>query len=257
MFNTSDLFNPSTSSNSSGSGFFTSLIHNVTSEIQNATASVESDIEADLNSVLRSIAKDLGLHDFYSVHVLDYCEGFYSPNGTNNKNITHCSNTTSFFTFNATQTLQKELNASHIDITLTDLHWPSAIQDGIDALRLGLNVMFVLYCIGIATTGLALLGSAAGIFLHGRLSTFINIFLSLLAFLALTIASAIVTTAAVKATNIINDHGQAINVNAQRGDSFIALTWTATAFMFLAGVAWVAECCVGRRKQKKIPKQYF
>lgn len=117
--------------------------------------------------------------------------------------------------------------------------------------------MFLLYCIGIATAGLALLGSAAGIFVHGRLGTFINIFLSWLAFLALAIASAIVTAAATKATNIINKHGKAINVNAQRGDSFIAMTWTATAFMLLAGGAWVAECCVGRRKQMKIPKQYF
>lgn len=36
--------------------------------------SVESSIKGDINSLAADIAKDLHIHDFYSAHILDYCE---------------------------------------------------------------------------------------------------------------------------------------------------------------------------------------
>ena len=236
----------------------TAEIHNATDKaIDKVEDELEDELEEDVNNVLRSLAKDLGIRDFYSVHVMDYCEGYFQPNGTANRNVTQCSNSTGMFSFNATQALQKELNHTKLNITLEDLHWPSAIDDGIKNLKLAFNATFVFYCIGIIFTGLAFLGSIAGVFLLGRLSAFFNLGLAWSAFFFLMLASAVVTSAATKATNLINKHGLPINVNAARGDKFISLTWAAVALMIVAGVAWLVDFFIGRRMQKKMPKQFI
>ncbi len=67
-------------------------------------------------------------------------------------------------------------------VNLTDLKWPSAIQDGINGIKLASNVMFILYCIGIAAAGIALLGAFVGIFAAGRFGAMVN---SMLAFVSL------------------------------------------------------------------------
>lgn len=36
--------------------------------------SIESSIKGDLNNLAADIAKDLHIHDFYSMHIMDYCE---------------------------------------------------------------------------------------------------------------------------------------------------------------------------------------
>lgn len=41
------------------------------------------------------------------------------------------------------------------------------------------KVMFILYCIGIAATGLALIGAFFGVFTMGRLSAAVNLMLTL------------------------------------------------------------------------------
>ncbi len=36
--------------------------------------SIENDVHKGINSVIADLAKDLNIHDFYSAHILDYCE---------------------------------------------------------------------------------------------------------------------------------------------------------------------------------------
>lgn len=234
---------------------FTNFFNGIGDDIHNATENAKEDIEEALNNAIQSFAKSLGLRDFYSVHVLDHCEGYFHPNGTSSRNVTYCSNSTSFSHFNARQTLQTQLNQSGIDVNLTDLHWPDKIDDALGDLEVAFDVMFVLYCIGIIGVGLALFGSILGMFFHGRKSSLGNIFLTQCAFFALLIASAIITVGATKATNAINKYGIAINVNAARGNRLIAMTWAADVLVFLASVAWLVEFMIGRRKEKMMPKQ--
>jgi hypothetical protein len=111
---------------------------------------------------------------------------------------------------------------------------------------------FIIYCIGIAACGLAILTALIAFFLHGsRLISFGNWGLSFLAFLALAVASIIVTISGTKALDIFNKYGNEIGVYAYRGGKFLALTWSATGIMLIASVLWVAEMCVGRRQQRR------
>lgn len=79
------------------------------------------------------------------------------------------------FHFNPTSTIQSELGKSGFNVTLADIDYPSDIQHGINDLNTALDAVFVLYCIGIAASGLAILGAAAAFFLWGpRILSFAN-----------------------------------------------------------------------------------
>jgi hypothetical protein len=243
-----NVFN-TTSSTSSDSNIFESIWDNVTNSI-----------ESSLNTDINSFAKSLGLHDFYSAHLLDYCEGYYTPsslpNATLSKsdigmNVTNCSNRTSFFHFDPSTALQRELNKTGTGVTLEELHWPSAVEKGIHTLRIAQKAAFLLYCIAAGLIILAIIFSLFSFFVHGRLSAFIDILLWSLAFFASVLASGITTAVAVKAAKVVNEHGKAIGVQANRGGRFMALTWVASGLCALNVFVWVFECLRGRRRANR------
>jgi len=79
------------------------------------------------------------------------------------------------FHFNPTATIQNELASGGLNVTLSDINYPSDIQHGINDLNKALDATFVLYCIGIAGSGIAILGALLAFFLYGsRLLSFGN-----------------------------------------------------------------------------------
>ena len=262
IFNQSDNI-PSAPTNGANNTGILGWLTNVTNIIQNATSSIETtlenDIESALNNTFESFARDLGLHDFYSFHVQDYCEGYYAPQGSSTRNVTHCGNNNGLKPFNLTQKLEQELTSkTGLNITLEEINWPQSITDGFAAIRKGLIAVYVLYDITIAFTAAALAVSLVGLFSHNRGLTVVNNVMIWFAAVISLIVSALVTTAITKGTNAINDNDEAraINVTASRGDKFLGLTWPATILLWIAGLVWVYECVVDRRHVKKIPKEY-
>ena len=155
LFNTSD-----------GGHFFTNLVNDVEKKLDKLVDDAESDI-----------AGFFDLHDFYSAHIMNYCEGYYRPNATAHhasQNITRCSNQTTFFHFDPTTAIQNELRPG---VNLTDIKWPHEIEDAAHAISVAAKVMFVFYLIGIIFSGLAVLGATLGLFSSGRVSAFFNFIL--------------------------------------------------------------------------------
>lgn len=237
-----NVFNTTASTDSGLSGF-----------LQNLTNIIESDLDSDLNSE----AKKLGVHDWYSAHILDYCEGFYTPTPVPNatvskseihKNITHCSNRTSFFHFDPTTILQAELNKSDIKgLNLSSLDWPSGVTHAVNTVRIAQKAAFVLYCLAVALLFATAVCSLLGIFFTGRLAAFGCLVMSSLAFWSILIASALTTTVAVKVADVVNDKGKVAGVAASKGDKFLALTWVAVGLAFVDALVWTVECVFGRR----------
>ncbi|KAL8833867.1 MAG: hypothetical protein Q9170_004044 [Blastenia crenularia] len=214
--------------------------------------SIENSINGEVNDLIADVARKLNIHDFYSAHLLDYCEGFYTPGPIANatvdphKNVTRCSNHTAMFHFDPTSVIQKELKPG---VNLTDLQWPSAIKDAVHAVKIASRAMFVLYCIGVALTGLALIGAFFGVLSGGRIAALGNNALSLLAMMALGIASAIATVIMSKVVNEVNKHGTDVGVTASKGKTFLGMTWAAAILMFVAAMAWIFEFVTFRRQQ--------
>jgi len=108
---------------------------------------------------------------------MNYCEGYYEPNATihgTSENVTHCSPLTAFFHFDLTAVVEQELRPG---VNLSDIHWPQEIEDTARDIEVAAKVTFVVYVIGIAFAGLAVLGAIFGVF--GRISAFLNFGLDL------------------------------------------------------------------------------
>lgn len=221
---------------------------------------VPDSIKDHVDSAASAASDKLGIEDFYQAHLMDYCYGQYTPSELPNatvaasdisKNITGCSNQTAMFHFDPKKIIEDALAKSGTGVTLEDLNWPDDIDKGIDALRIISVAAFVLYCIAIALIFVSLGAAVVALFLSGRLSACLNWMVGILAFLAIGLASALVTAVIVKGGNIVNEKGNPVGVEAQRGNKFLALTWAATGLMFVTLVIWCVEICVGGRNKRR------
>ena len=228
--------------------------------LTNLLNSIENTGSSIINDAIGEATQALGIEDFYSAHMLNYCEGQYTPIEAANatvkqsdihKNVTECSKNKAMYKFDPTAIVQDALNKTGVDVTLDDIDWPSDIDTGIKTLNALMAAMFVLYCIAIGLIFVSLFAAAAAMLLSGRLSACVNFLVAVLAFLAIGLASALVTAVIVKASHIINDKGNAIGLQANWGGKFLALTWAATALMLIVVLTWVVEFCVGRRSKKQ------
>lgn len=233
---------------------------NTSNPLRNLWNDFRNNVNEEVNERIGDTAERLGIDDFYSLHILDFCFGNYTPSPLPNatlkasdisKEVEGCSNRTAMFTWDPVATLEEKLNATGLDITLEDLNFPSDIQRGIDALQILQKTTFILYCIGIALIFVSLIASIPAIFSNGRGSACVNFCLALLAFLAVGLASALVTAVIVKGSNVINEYTEDVGIEAHRGSKFLALTWSATALMFIAVITWVVDVCVGGRRGKR------
>lgn len=200
-------------------------------------------LEEAENDIHQDLAKALGIRDFYSAHILDFCEGYYIPGPIHNatvkhihKNVTHCTNQTHF---DPTSRIAAQLsNATDGHINLTELHFPQEITEALNALHDAQTVVKVFYCIAIFFIALTFLTACIGVFFGHKIYAFCNTLLAFTTFITILIPSAIVTWIADHATHFINKHGHSIGVSANKGHKFLALTWTASSLVVLAMVAW-------------------
>lgn len=154
MFNTTD----------GDGGFFDNLVNDIQEGINDL-----------LNDVTSDIADALNLPDFYRVHVMEYCQGAYTPNATVDDpgtNTTKCSNQTTFFHFEPSKIVEDALPSG---ITLEDIHWPDEITNTERTIKVATNAMFVCYIIGIAFAGVGILTAIWAILSGGRLSGLVNL----------------------------------------------------------------------------------
>jgi hypothetical protein len=151
-------------------------------DVFNTTSEADDNFLDDLFNTAQEAANDLigdaaeaitdrlNISDFYSVHIMNYCQGEFEPNGTApgaSKNTTECSKRNALFHFDPAEIIQEHLPG---DITLEDLNWPDEIDDAINAVRAASIAMFVFWCVGIGFAGLNIFASLFTLFTAGRLS---------------------------------------------------------------------------------------
>ncbi|KAL2012644.1 hypothetical protein VTN00DRAFT_169 [Thermoascus crustaceus] len=200
------------------------------------------EFDTSVEVAISNIASD-GIRDFYSVHVMAYCEGYFEPsaaislqNPIPKRNVTGCSNRTALFNFHPSEALSRDLKPG---ANLSDLNWPNAIDDDFKVLDVTNKTMAVLYIIGTAATGVAVLAGGWLIFSGGRLEAIAEVVFTIIGFIALGISSAIATVVAFKFVDLVNRHGKDIGVSATRGSQFLGMTWAAVALLSIGTIASV------------------
>ncbi|KAL4888455.1 SUR7/PalI family-domain-containing protein [Aspergillus ambiguus] len=214
---------------------------------------------------INSIARSIGLHDFYQVGLWNFCEGY------NDQGITHCSPSKRLYWFNPVKIILSEL-LSGATIAL-----PADIMDALKIARLASHWMF-------------------GLFITATVLTFVLIFIAPLAvssrppqtisadpaenernhphrrrtfvllrsfpFLVLTFLTALFTiVASVVATvmfsifkNVFTSPSYDLNIEAELGDRMMAFMWIASACNLIAFIIQFGNCCAaccGGRKARK------
>lgn len=244
-----------TSTGSGGLGaIFSSVVATISSEIGDELNDIAGDV-AD------KLSEELGISQWYSLHVMTACEGNYAPNATNPDawyNVTNCTSARAGFQFNLSEVLDHELSLGPLDLNLADLKLPDAIQDAIDYLNSFLLAVFVITCIGAGLAGLSAVACMADLTLSfrppgppgsgsGRLRALAQALLSGLSALTLMIVAAIITGIAKKGESEINDKGSDVGISAQAGMKIITLSWVAFAVMFVASLYWIGVGIKGQR----------
>jgi SUR7/PalI family len=217
-----------------------------------------------VNAASGAVKGALDIKDFYSAHLMTFCEGDFKPDPKDPKaseNVTFCSLRKPFFSFDPAAIIQSKLPQG---VDLKSLNWPDEITNGIKAVNIASRAMFFFYIVGIGAAGIATISSIFGVLSYGPALAYLNLGFSVvscphakwntcqltnyqLSLLGLGIGSAIATVIIFKGTDAINNFGGKIGLEAERGTTFLGMTWTATILMLLSTLGWVGEYIMGRR----------
>ncbi|KAJ5666934.1 hypothetical protein N7462_011343, partial [Penicillium macrosclerotiorum] len=174
-------------------------------------------------------------HDFYSIHVMSYCQGTVgtaAPGSTDFvRNVTGCSNRTILFSFDPTDAWPREISHG------STLEWPRVISDDFHAFRMTSRVMAVLYIIGVGAVGMVLLLKSASLLLPRMQYGIFEFGLLVLGSLSISIASIIATVLAFEFVALVNAHGDGSNVSARYGEKFLGMTWASTGLLLIGSMA--------------------
>jgi len=242
----------------------------IANKVQTSSSTVNSIINGlglgnTITSLTNSVAHSLGFNDFYALHVLDYCEGSYTPRAVPNatisfkdihQNVTRCSKRGSGVNFTPGQAIQQTLDRTGTGITLEDLHWDKDIDTGVETIQILLKVMLAFYCVAIGFAFITMIGALISLISpsNGRATSAFTAIVGFLAFLALGIASGLVTAIGVKGDHIIDKYGKPVGISANRSNKLLALTWAGTALLFLGMIVNCCGICLFGRKRRATEK---
>lgn len=170
-----------------------------------------------------SLTRQLDISQWYSLHIMDSCEGVFDPSPrTPNPGLRtlFCTNSS-----------------------------PSHVQDKIDLLNDALLGLFIVYALAVIFSGLSMLLASAVLVLSRRTSVVIaNLVVAGLGVLVSFIGSVVIVSGS-KVTDQINERDPRIGISAERGYKFAALCWVTTGLMLALVAFWVGYLLTLRRKR--------
>jgi hypothetical protein len=198
---------------------------------------------------INSIARSIGLHDFYQVGLWNFCEGYMG------EGITHCGNPRTLYWFNPVEIILSELLAG------ATIALPTDVTDVLDIVRIASHWMFACFLVGICLTFICIFIAPMGFSKKPRWShkakrifcrQFPIALLTFLAFLFTGGASVIGTAMYVIFRNTFAGAAD-LNITAHLGEPMLAFVWVATGlnligFLMQIGTCCGVCCCTGKRK---------
>ncbi|ROV93503.1 hypothetical protein VSDG_06807 [Cytospora chrysosperma] len=212
----------------------------VTGDVSSALSDIENDLADEL-------AKKLGIKEFYSIHLVDLCDGDFEPNATNPDatfNVTNCTTAFDYNMLNISALLDHELNVGPLSLNLADLGFTKGIQEKLDDIPKVIKAIVSMYIIAALCIGLTFFTSIGAVLLipkSGKIIVLANLGLAGLAVLFLLIGNLITTVGSNKVVEAVTSLGNGIGLYAQQGGKFIAITWATFALMLLSVFYWAYE----------------
>ncbi|KAJ0107411.1 hypothetical protein N8I77_002334 [Diaporthe amygdali] len=187
--------------------------------------------------LINSIARGIGLHDFYQPGLWNFCEGY------NDEGITSCSTPKSYYWFNPVEIILNEL-LSGATIAL-----PAEITQILGILKLCSNIMFAFFLAGTVISFVMVFLSPIAIFsrwwaLPMSLISFLTFLVILVGSVIASVISFVFKYAATAQTSL--------NINAYVGTRMFVFMWISTGCALIAFIlhAGMGCCCTSRRDLK-------
>ncbi|KZF24179.1 hypothetical protein L228DRAFT_266538 [Xylona heveae TC161] len=270
--------------------FFKANAQNVTSSLESLVASEtgisSSDLSAALSSTGTNLTTALGLKDFYTVALWNYCDGsITTSSSSSNKSSQHqvdhveyCSPRKAEFYFNPVQVwgLDNSTNSSssassssssssqlseieskiqsEIHSYLHDKIYNESLKKGLATYKAVAKWMFIAYAIAFfATIAEFILGFFA---IFSRWGSFVTSIASTVAFI-FTLAASITSTALYASLAGTFDSAlKKYGIHGSMGKQIYVTTWLAVAFAAAAGLFWVlSTCCCSGRSSSSSPSK--
>lgn len=230
-------------------GILGKICGSATSVAASAASEVGDKLDDIADDIADKLADKLGIKEFYSLHVMNACEGDFSPNATAKGagfNVTKCTEPMKTAEYNLTALFDHELSVGPLKLNLADLGFTKELQEEFDKIPKILLALAIFYILAVGFTGLALFASAAALVLvpqHGksRLVVLANLAIAVLAALTLLVGSLVTTIGAKPAADKIDDFGEDIGLRASVGGKFLGMSWAAVGLMVIAVGYWVWE----------------
>ncbi|KAF2786360.1 integral membrane protein-like protein [Melanomma pulvis-pyrius CBS 109.77] len=179
-------------------------------------------------ALINTIAQTLGLHDFYSVGLWGFCEGYKG------QGVTYCSSPQTLYWFNPVEILKNELLAG------ASINLPADVNNILDLIKLASHVMFGLFLTSACLSFVLMFLMPLSV--RSRWWTFPIAILTFLNALFVTAASIIATVMFVIFRNVIGSVAE-LNIGAQVGNTMFAFMWVASAFAVFAWLFQMGMCC--------------
>ncbi|OOF99729.1 hypothetical protein ASPCADRAFT_126625 [Aspergillus carbonarius ITEM 5010] len=187
-------------------------------------------------------SQNTGIHNFYSIYVMSYCEGDLM---SGNKRFMNCSKASLPFAFDPSAVLLEETGNT---TSLSNLGWPDTITDDFHAFGMTSRSMGPFYCIGAGVAGLAIVGRLWWTIRRGPRQSVVELVLLLSGFAMLGISSIIATVIAFQFVGLVNDHGRDTDVSAEYGPQFLGMTWAATGLLLGGSITSLVMVLIDRSR---------
>lgn len=196
-------------------------------------------VEAPNSRLLNSVARSLGLHDFYQVGLWNFCEGF------DDEGIVYCSPPKRAYWFNPVEVLMDELLAG------AKIALPGEVLTILKLLRIGSQTMFGLFIAGIVLSFIMIF--APFLVFRTRRWFFLVVTVSILTAICVVGGTILATVFSLVAKYALTMQSE-LNISADVSPLMLASTWIAAALTFTAFIlhSAVGCCCrLPRTKDKK------
>lgn len=202
----------------------------------------DSATEDVLDPIASSITEAFHLNDFYSAHLLNYCEGSFAhdPDADGSasgsqvpRKVTACSSLNASNVFDPLAVLEEQIKG--VGKGLRAFDWPYEVTTGLTALKKAQHATVALYLVAVASMLFSLvviLGSC--IVFQSKLLTVVVLTLESISTAALGLATILVTLTTMKSTELVNSLGGDIGLHATIGAKFLGLSWAAWSSILIA-----------------------
>jgi len=179
-------------------------------------------------TLINSIAQTLGLHDFYTVGLWGFCQGY------NGQGVTECSKPETLYWFNPVDILQSQLLAG------ATIALPAQINTILDLIHIISNVMFGLFLAGACLNFLLIFIVPLSIY-----SRWSNLPIAILVFIGalLTAGASIVATVMFIIFQVAITSATDLNIKANIGIEMFVFMWIAAVAAIVAWLTHMGMCC--------------